>query len=183
MTRISGSMGRSSHPEACAESGGDAVVPIKGLYEQNIVNAYCALVGEAHRAEQTLPRFTAPQFSGPRLGNLVWTPPPLLKMRRTFPCSASPTHARYAFEHVEMARRMDAVIDFVAKHQDGAKYPYEDPVGAAFCLSNGISAEDCRKIRDGTGTGGRGGMVDTSEKTKKMKKENTKNEKWKTQKK
>ena len=51
-------------------------------------------------------------------------------------------------------------------------------MGAAFCLSNGISAEDCRKIRDASqGTGGRGGMVDTSKKNTK------KNEKWKTQKK
>ena len=139
VTRISREHGAFIYiQEACAESGGMPWFQIKGLYERNIVNAYYALVGEAQRAEQTLPRFTiAPPFSGPaprELGADAYPPAPE---------DEEPTR-----EELELARRMDAVIDFVAKHQDGAKYPKEDPVGAAFCLANGISAEDCRKIRD-----------------------------------
>ena len=157
VTRISREHGAFIYvQEACAESGGMPWFQIKGLYERNIVNAYYALVGEAHRAEQTLPRFTmAPQFSGPaprELGADAYPPAPeddeptegdfapYKRVPRPMPVMPS--------EHVELARRMDAVIDFVAKHQDGAKHPKEDPVGAAFCLANGISAEDCRKIRD-----------------------------------
>ena len=36
-------------------------------------------------------------------------------------------------EDMELAKRMDAVIDS-CPDKDGAKYPKEDPVGAAFCL-------------------------------------------------
>ena len=138
--------------KACVASGGMPWFQIKGLYERNIVNAYFGLVQEAQRAEQTLPRFTmAPQPVARELGADAYPPapedgepasstfPPYKRIPRPMPVPpASLVHAD----------RMQAVIDFVANHKDGANYPKEDPVGSAFCLSNGISAEDCRKIRE-----------------------------------
>lgn len=149
VTRISREHGAFIYiQKPCAQSGGMPWFQIKGLYERNIENAYFALVQEAQRAEQTLPRFTAkPQFSGP-------TPPAQVKDAEVKPEEFPPYKREprpmpvMPSEDVEQARRMDAVIDFVAKHQDGAKFPKEDPVGAAFCLANGISAEDSAKIRD-----------------------------------
>lgn len=145
--------------EACGASGGMPWFQIKGLYERNITNAYFGLVQEAQRAEQTLPRFTMAQhLAGPtiqtaprELGADAYPPapedgepasptfPPYKRVPRPMPVSPA------ALDHAD---RMQAVIDFVAKQEDGAKYPKEDPVGAAFCLSNGISAEDCQKIRE-----------------------------------
>ena len=153
VTRISREHGAFIYiQEATVGTGGMPWFQIKGLYERNITDAYFALVQEAQRAEQTVPRFTmAPQFSGPaprELGADAYPPapedegdfPPYKRVPRPMPVMPS--------EHVEMARRMDAVMDFVMNHKDGAKYPMEDPFGAAFCLSHGISAEDCRKIRE-----------------------------------
>ena len=153
VTRISREHGAFIYiQEACAASGGMPWFQIKGLYERNIVNAYFGLVQEAQRAEQTLPRFTmAPQPVARELGADANPPapedgepasstfPPYKRIPRPMPVPpASLVHAD----------RMQAVIDFVANHKDGANYPKEDPVGSAFCLSNGISAEDCRKIRE-----------------------------------
>ena len=131
---------------------------IKGLYERNIENAYFALVQEAQRAEQTLPRFSMPpQPVARELGADANTPgpqdgeptsstfTPYKRIPRPMPVMPS---AAGPEEDMELAKRLDAVIDFVANHKDGANYPKEDPVGAAFCLSNGISGEDCRKIRE-----------------------------------
>ena len=158
----------------CAQSGGMPWFQIKGLYERNIEEAYFALVQEAQRAEQTLPRFTVkPQFAGPTPPAQVkdaevkpgddWGEefPPYKREPRPMPVMPSQDErpaprelGADAYppagpeEDMELAKRMDAVIDFVAKHKDGAKYPKEDPVGAAFCLSNGISPEDCARIRD-----------------------------------
>ena len=154
VTRISREHGAFIYiQKPCAQSGGMPWFQIKGLYERNIENAYFALVHEAQRAEQTLPRFTAkPQFAGPtppaqaketevKVGD-DWGEefPPYKREPRPMPVMPS--------EDVELAKRMDAVKDFVAQHKDGADYPKEDPVGSAFCLANGISAEDCRKIRE-----------------------------------
>lgn len=152
--------------EACPQSGGMPWFQIKGLYERNIENAYFAVVQEAQRAEQTLPRFTAkPQFAGP-------TPPPQVKpgddLGEEFPPykrEPRPMPVMPSEDERPVSRELgadayppagpepteediDAVIDFVAKHKDGAKFPKEDPVGAAFCLANGISAKDSAKIRD-----------------------------------
>ena len=154
VTRISREHGAFIYiQKPCAQSGGMPWFQIKGLYEQNIENAYFALVQEAQRAEQTLPRFTVkPQFAGP-------TPPAQVKDAEVKPGDdwgeEFPPYKReprpmpvMPSEDVELAKRMDAVKDFVAQHKDGAKFPKEDPVGAAFCLANGISAEDSAKIRD-----------------------------------
>ena len=157
VTRISRQHGAFVYiQEACAASGGMPWFQIKGLYERNIEEAYFALVQEAQRAEQTLPRFTVkPQFAGPT--------PPAWRDSELKPAddrderpaprelgadAYPPAGPEPTEEDMELAKRMDAVIDFVAKHKDGAKYPKEDPVGAAFCLSNGISPEDCARIRD-----------------------------------
>ena len=175
VTRISREHGAFIYiQKPCAQSGGMPWFQIKGLYEQNIENAYFALVQEAQRAEQTLPRFTVkPQFAGPTPPAQVkdaevkpgddWGEefPPYKREPRPMPVMPSQDErpaprelGADAYppagpeEDMELAKRMDAVIDFVAKHKDGAKYPKEDPVGAAFCLSNGISPEDCARIRD-----------------------------------
>ena len=154
VTRISREHGAFVYiQKPCAQSGGMPWFQIKGLYERNIENAYFALVQEAQRAEQTLPRFTAkPQFAGPTPEAQVkdaevkpgddWGEefPPYKREPRPMPVMPS--------EDVELAKRMPDIIDFVAQHKDGADYPKEDPVGSAFCLANGISAEDCRKIRE-----------------------------------
>ena len=154
VTRISREHGAFIYiQKATVGTGGMPWFQIKGLYERNISDAYFALVQEAQRAEQTLPRFTAkPQFVGPtppaqakesevKTGD-DWGEefPPYKRIPRPMPVMPS--------DDVELAKRMDAVKDFVAQHKDGADYPKEDPVGAAFCLANGISAEDCRKIRE-----------------------------------
>ena len=154
VTRISREHGAFIYiQKATVGTGGMPWFQIKGLYERNISDAYFALVQEAQRAEQTLPRFTAkPQFAGPtppaqaketevKVGD-DWGEefPPYKRIPRPMPVMPS--------EDVELAKRMDAVKDFVAQHKDGADYPKEDPVGSAFCLANGISAEDCRKIRE-----------------------------------
>jgi hypothetical protein len=175
VTRISREHGAFVYiQKPCAQSGGMPWFQIKGLYERNIEAAYFALVQEAQRAEQTLPRFTVkPQFAGP-------TPPAQAKeaevspgddwgkefvpyKREPRPMPVMPSEDKRPAprelgadayppagpeEDMELAMRMDAVIDFVSQHKDGAKYPKEDPVGAAFCLANGISAEDCAKIRE-----------------------------------
>jgi len=175
VTRISREHGAFIYiQKPCAQSGGMPWFQIKGLYERNIENAYFALVQEAQRAEQTLPRFTVkPQFAGPTPPAQVkdaevkpgddWGEefPPWKREPRPMPVMPSQDErpaprelGADAYppagdeEDMELAKRMDAVIDFVAKHKDGAKYPKEDPVGAAFCLSNGISPEDCARIRD-----------------------------------
>lgn len=167
VTRISREHGAFVYiQKPCAQSGGMPWFQIKGLYERNIEAAYFALVQEAQRAEQTLPRFTVkPQFAGP-------TPPPQVKpgddwgeefqpyKREPRPMPVMPSEDERPAPRVLGADAyppagpeptegdMDAVIDFVAKHKDGDKFPKEDPVGAAFCLSNGISPEDCARIRD-----------------------------------
>jgi predicted RNA-binding protein YlqC (UPF0109 family) len=144
--------------EACPQSGGMPWFQIKGLYERNIENAYFELVQEAQRAEQTIPRFTmARSFAGPipQVQAKDDRPAPQVQAKDDRPAPRElgadaypPAGSELTEEDVELARRMDAAIDFVAKHKDGAKFPKEDPVGAAFCLANGISAEDSAKIRD-----------------------------------
>ena len=178
VTRISRQHGAFVYiQEPCAASGGMPWFQIKGLFERNIEEAYFALVQEAQRAEQTLPRFTVkPQFAGPTPPAQVkdaevkpgddWGEefPPYKREPRPMPVMPSqderpaprelgadaypPAGPEPTEKDMELAKQMDAVIDFVAKHKDGAKYPKEDPVGAAFCLSNGISPEDCARIRD-----------------------------------
>ena len=131
------------------ESGGMPWFQIKGLYERNIEQAYVALCQEAQRAEMTIPRFSAkPHFAGP-------TPPAQAKESEVMsgddefpPYKRIPRPMPVPPAALVHADRMQAVIDFVAKHKDGANYPKEDPVGSAFCLANGISAEDCVKIRE-----------------------------------
>jgi predicted RNA-binding protein YlqC (UPF0109 family) len=165
VTRISREHGAFVYiQKPCDQSGGMPWFQIKGLYERNIENAYFALVQEAQRAEQTLPRFTAkPQFAGP-------TPLAQVKDAEVKPGDDwDEEFAPYKHEPRPMPERpaprelgadayppagpeedmgLPDIIDFVAQHKDGAKYPKEDPVGAAFCLANGISAEDCVKIRE-----------------------------------
>ena len=59
VTRISREHGAFIYiQEATVGTGGMPWFQIKGLYERNITDAYFALVQEAQRAEQTLPRFT-----------------------------------------------------------------------------------------------------------------------------
>ena len=142
-------------------SYGNPWFQIKGLYEKNISGAYFGLVQEAQRAEQVVPRFR-PMIKGPTpvevhdvggWGETASTEPttedfpPYKRIPRPMPVMPSDNAPKH-FVCTSDAGRMQAVIDFVAKHQDGANYPKEDPVGSAFCLSNGISGEDCRKIRE-----------------------------------
>ena len=164
VTRISREHGAFVYiQEACPMTGGMPWFQIKGLYERNIEEAYFALTQEAQRAEQTIPRFSGPpQIKGPTPPTQVnesevksgddWgeefapaksassTFPPYKRIPRPMPVMPS--------EDEGLARMMKDVINFVGNHKDGHKYPNEDPVGAAFCLANGISAEDCQKIRE-----------------------------------
>jgi hypothetical protein len=172
VTRISREHGAFVYiQKPCVQSGGMPWFQIKGLYERNIEAAYFALVQEAQRAEQTLPRFTVkPQFAGPTPEAQVkdaevkpgddWgeefppykhepRPMPVMPSEDKRPVSRELGADAYPPAGPEPTEGdMDAVIDFVAKHKDGDKFPKEDPVGAAFCLANGISAEDCVKIRE-----------------------------------
>ena len=177
VTRISREHGAFIYiQEPCMASYGNPWFQIKGLYERNIENSYFALVQEAQRAEQVVPRFR-PMMQGPTpvevhdvggWGETASTEPttedfpPYKRIPRPMPVAPAalvhadravsderiPPNAAKHFVCTSDAGRMQAVIDFVAKHQDGANYPKEDPVGSAFCLSNGISGEDCRKIRE-----------------------------------
>ena len=100
VTRISRQHGAFVYiQEPCAASGGMPWFQIKGLFERNIEEAYFALVQEAQRAEQTLPRFTVKPFAH--------TPPAQVKDAEVkpgddwgeeFPLQArAAAYARYAF--------------------------------------------------------------------------------------